>query len=296
MVEWRPLPGPERPDTVDVNLLSFSARVTSNSPRILRGLLSLYPTATPASGGMPSVSALRLGIVKAGAEGRCDAYRLYRSGRQIDACSTALRAIAGLEYLIDTAAIVSLGRYVLVHAGAVAAGTGGIVLPAASGAGKSTLVAALCLSGFRYLSDELAVLDGETDTVHPFAKAICLKSGGWRVMNAAFDLPAVPFALTRCNGRSARFLEAPAVSAPRHPVRVRYVLLPTRQAGRPATLAPTSRAGALAELARHSLNLPRHRHVGLEILARLVEGAACYTLTYDDVRAATAAVTALVGS
>ena len=39
------------------------------------------------------------------------------------------------------AAVVSLGQHLLIHAGVVASGWRGILLPGASGAGKSTLVA-----------------------------------------------------------------------------------------------------------------------------------------------------------
>lgn len=79
------------------------------------------------------------------------------------------------------------------HAGAVADGNQAIVLPGKSGSGKSTLTAALVHAGLRYLSDDVAPLDGGTKQVMPLPLATSLKSGSWPVVAPWFpDLDALP--------------------------------------------------------------------------------------------------------
>lgn len=67
--------------------------------------------------------------------------------------------------------------HVFVHAGVVATGGVGIVVPGASFSGKSTLVAALLRAGATYYSDEYAVVDGE-GLIHPYPRPLSLRGQG----------------------------------------------------------------------------------------------------------------------
>jgi hypothetical protein len=78
-------------------------------------------------------------------------------------------------------------------------------------------------------------------------------------------------------------------------MRVRHVVLPLRRPGAAAHLAPIHRSEAIAELAEHALNLPRHGYRGVEALLELAAGAECYALTYDDLGGAIARLTELTG-
>jgi hypothetical protein len=187
-----------------------------------------------------------------------------------------------------------LGRFLLLHAGTVASGRGAILLPGSSGAGKSTLVTALCLAGFQYLSDELAVVDSAYLVVRPIQKPICLKEGGWRILASTVDLPRTLRA-TRADGQRVQYLRPPHPCPPEGALPIGYVVTPLRRPGAGATLTPTSRTQALAELAKHSLNLPRHGPAGLELLAQVVERASCYRLTYDTPAEAVSVLSDLVG-
>ena len=60
--------------------------------------------------------------------------------------------------------------HVFVHAGVVAAGRVGIVVPGISLSGKTTLVVELVRAGALYYSDEYAAVDGD-GLIHPYAQA-----------------------------------------------------------------------------------------------------------------------------
>jgi hypothetical protein len=65
---------------------------------------------------------------------------------------------------------------VFVHAGVVAHGDRGLILPGTTGAGKTELVAALVNAGAAYYSDEFAVLD-DHGLVHPYARSLTRRTG-----------------------------------------------------------------------------------------------------------------------
>lgn len=294
MVETQ-LPGEQlhyirRPSLV-VPLLSCAVQVISDRPWVLRQLPKLYPSATSclAEQSVEAVVVVGTTVPVSPADGAATAEL------SADVRSSRPAILGQLEDFIDTTAIAGCSRSALIHAGAVGSEGKGVILPAQSGAGKSTLVAALALSGFRYLSDELAVVDGSPPALHPYPKAICLKDGGWRVLGTLFQLPRRPLRARRPDGRCVRYLEAPLPYSFDDHVAVRYVVIPRRQAGADSHLDSINRAEALAELARNSVNLPRYGERGLELLAESVEGADCYALTYDSLRGAVEIIRELMG-
>jgi HprK-related kinase A len=273
--------------TAELRILSFRARVRADRPEIVDHLAELYPSA-PASKGTYASE-----VVVAERAGR---HEIVVDGEPVGSVSSLAEAVARVEYLINRAAAVALADHLLVHAGVVATrdGVDAIVLPGPSGRGKSTLVAGLCLSGLAYASDELAVVDPITTAVRPFTKAICLKEGGWNVIASHFP-EAAPRLVAPGDGGMTRYLTPAHLCRSDAPMRVRYVVLPLRRPGAAADLAPIHRSEAIAELAEHALNLPRHGYRGVEALVELAAGAECYALTYDDLDGAVARLTELTG-
>jgi hypothetical protein len=75
-----------------------------------------------------------------------------------------------------------------VHAGVVAVGGCGIVIPGRTYTGKSMLVAELVRLGATYLSDEYAVIDGDGRVV-PFAKPLSIRTGRGEPLGRLVDVP-----------------------------------------------------------------------------------------------------------
>lgn len=284
------------PSSVFIRLLSCVVEVASNCATVRRIVTALYRSAMNRASESAVVPTVHFAILADGQAGAGPTYRICGEGVTAGPFASAADAVVHLESMITMAAAVSLADHVLVHAGVVASPAGGIVIPGASGAGKSTLVAALCFSGFRYLSDELAVIDRESLALHPFVKPMCLKDGGWSALAAAYARPPAVLSGTRAEGEAVHFLLPPKVCEADGQTRIRYVLRPERQPGASARLVRSARAQTLMDLAQHSLNLPRHGPAGVDLLARVVEGAECYTLIYDDLACAVATIQNFTGA
>ncbi len=189
--------------------------------------------------------------------------------------------------------IYSFGHaYLILHAAIVAKGDQAVVLPAPSGAGKSTLCAALSLSGWRLLSDEMTILDTGSGNALPCPRPVSLKNDGIDVIRSRFDAAEIGPEFPETAKGTIAYLQQPpsALNQVDRPARPRLVIAPTWRKGAPVTLEPIARAKAFLWLAGNSVNYLRHGRAGFDCIADLVEACDFYHLTYGDLDDAVAAI------
>jgi hypothetical protein len=184
-------------------------------------------------------------------------------------------------------------RWVVVHAAVAERGGRALLLPAAPGSGKSTLVAGLAYAGWRFLSDEFALVDPGTGDVWPAPRPISLKDASIEVIRSRW--PDVVVGPEGRDVNDARFVHArpplESIRRMREPARPAWVVLPRWTAGQPTTLRPLARARALMSLADQSFNYNYLGPDGFRTLAGIVGAADCYTLEYSDLDDAIARLT-----
>jgi hypothetical protein len=106
--------------------------------------------------------------------GHDGAVSLLLDGAHIGTGTSEDLALQYLSARIKLAIGASARTHVIVHAGVVAVGGGGVLLPAHSFQGKTTLVRELVRLGAAYYSDDLAIID-QHGLVHPFSKTLSLR-------------------------------------------------------------------------------------------------------------------------
>ena len=176
-----------------------------------------------------------------------------------------------------------------VHAGVVGTESGCILLPAAPGSGKSSLTAALVHSGFRYFSDEVALIQRATYLVPPVQLAICVKSTGWDLM-ARFH-PNVPTLRVhgREDGKLVRYIPPPMHAA--RPAPVSHIIFPHYDGDAPTELKPIARSEALRRLMDECLGLRQRLDPNnVQEHLRWIGGIDCYELRFSSLDEATALV------
>jgi hypothetical protein len=219
-------------------------------------------------------------------------FRVHQDGRLV----LRSRSLAGaLDYVLWRASTETIERasdFLVLHAGAVSAGTDGIVLPAPPDSGKTTLTAGLVRAGFGYLSDEAAFLDPRTGLVHPFPRALWMDRATLDVVpEMRRSLRSLVF-----DDRAAAHVDPTELRerAIGSPCRVRYVVVPNYRRG-PTMLESIGRAEAVVTLAENTFNLERFGASGVRLLVDVVREAECYRLTMGNLDAALEAVRQIVG-
>lgn len=180
-------------------------------------------------------------------------------------------------------------RYPVVHAAAATYGDAAVLLPAPPDAGKTTTVAGLVRAGFGYLTDEAVAIDPHTLRAQPYPKALSIHRGSWDVLA---DLRPPHHHRIEGQWQVPASSIRPDVVAGAAPVRL--VVLPSYEGGAATRLEPTHRAEMLLRLADSTFHFRDTPQRNLDVLARVLEDAACYRLVLGDLDEAVRLVGELV--
>lgn len=264
----------------------FVSRVRSHLPQIVDGLSVLYadfPVLPAASFADVDVGVFRSPGLRRWILPR--AYLLMR-GQQTPFMGRfpTGRAVAFLEWGMNHAVFRQISSKMILHAAVLERDGRAVVLMGNSGAGKSTLCAALALSGWRLLSDELGLVDLEDGFISPVARPVSLKNESIDIIRR-FSPGATlgPVCQTEQKGAVAH-LRPPSASvqqmhdraAPRSLVFVRYT------PGARLNLERIPRAEAFPELSQGTFNYHELGEKGFRGLCQFLDQVECHRLNYSS--------------
>lgn len=203
-----------------------------------------------------------------------------------------------LEWGINYRVISTYSNFLQLHAASMVRDGRGVILAGTSGCGKSTLAAGMLVRGWQYLSDEFALIDRRTLRLHPFPKAICIKSGSFGVVQRL----GLTFAGRRFYVKGIKGTVGyvnpfdVAVDPIASPSPVRFVVFPKYAEGMRTRLYPISRARAAFMLSGSTLNRHAFDDLGLTMLTAVVRDVECYVLESGALRASCDLIDSLVES
>ena len=184
-------------------------------------------------------------------------------------------------------------HYLLLHAASVEKDGRALILTGESGAGKSTLAALLGERGWRLMGDEFALLDLADGRLRAFPRAVSLKNGAIRVLEAEVEAdrfgprldgtPKGEIRHLRPNARALAAMDSPAAPA--------LILFP--RFGEAAAARAVGQAEIFMRLTQASTNYVALGAPGFEALTRLVAGCPAAAIDYPDAATALALVETL---
>ena len=166
---------------------------------------------------------------------------------------------------------------VALHAGAVAYKDKAVLIAGASGSGKSSLIAFLLAHDFHYLTDEVAVLIGDS-AVAGLPRALILKPG------ATPNVAALPiFAQATLRKYSGFTVLPPPVDSITDARECGLIILPQFQAGESLSIEIVSPGKTTLKLLECNLNARNLRHGGVKELSSLARKIPTIRVTYSDI-------------
>jgi hypothetical protein len=198
--------------------------------------------------------------------------RVLAEGREVGVAASVEEAVAPLTSWLD-GRFAARTSHLVVHAGAAALGDAAVLVPGRSHAGKSTLTRALLQRGFRYYSDEYALID-DAGRLCPYPRALMLRDN---------RPTARPLLASECGGLP-----------PGGPVRVALVLALSFAPERGWAVERIPQGAMLIELLRNTPQAMAERQDLVAGFARALAGAACYLGTRGEAEEAAARIADLL--
>jgi HprK-related kinase A len=192
-------------------------------------------------------------------------------------------AFALLEWGMNWCLAGQAHHYLMFHAAVLERNGVSIILPGEPGAGKSTLTAALMLSGWRLLSDELTLVDRDDGLIVGLGRPVSLKNASIDVIRA-FDAKAQigASAFDTHKGTVAHLRpSALSVAEVARKGRAAHIVFPRWQPLAPTQLTPRAKADTFQVLATHSFNYATLGRLGFEMNAALIDACDCWDFRYS---------------
>ena len=193
-------------------------------------------------------------------------------------------AFALLEWAMNWCISAHAHQFLLIHAAVLERGGLALVMPAPPGSGKSTLCAALSLSGWRLLSDELALIDPASGLVWPLCRPISLKNQSIEIVRALSPAAVFSRVVDGTSKGSVAHMRVgdAAVAQMDQPARPGWVVFPRYAAGAPTELTGRQRAATVIELSRNSFNIGVLGEPGFHGLVDWVAASQCFDFRYSS--------------
>ncbi|HWJ95142.1 MAG TPA: HprK-related kinase A [Telluria sp.] len=201
-----------------------------------------------------------------------------------------------LEWVLNWCVSSRANRYLIVHAAVLErAGGGAVVMPAPPGSGKSTLCAALVASGWRLLSDELALVRLEDGALLPLPRPVSLKNRSIGVIREFAPHMVMNRPVRDTSKGTVAHMKAPQDSVQRagQAARAAWIVFPKYRAGAVTRLTPLPQARAFMRVAENAFNYSLLGQRGFCALADLIDDSSSFEFTYSDLAEAIDAFAAL---
>ncbi len=261
----------------------FRTRIISHAPEILSGLGLLYADFPVHEAGfcdfhvqVDRVSGLR-GYFRPQITFRFDGMEPFKP-------LPADHAFASLEWGLNWCIAGHAHHYLMLHAAVLERHGRAVILPGDPGAGKSTLTAALSLSGFRLLSDELALIDRDDGLLVPLARPASLKNRSIDIIRGFSPDAVLGEAARDTHKGTVAHLRPSQDSVARMGEKARpaFIVFPRWKAGAAPRLTPHAKADAFMHAANHAFNYTVLGSLGYDLNAGLIDACACYDFEYGD--------------
>ncbi|MDO8843393.1 HprK-related kinase A [Methylicorpusculum sp.] len=175
-------------------------------------------------------------------------------------------------------------QYLIIHAAVVERNGQAFIFPGTPGSGKSTLCAALVLSGWRLLSDEMTLISTVDGMVHPVPRPISLKNQSIDVIHHFSDQAFIGQVVKDTAKGTVGHLRPPNASIEQSamPAKPTKLIFPKYKEASETQLLELSKGKSMMRAAEDCFNYNVLGSQGFDVLGNLIDQCDCYTFEYSQ--------------
>ena len=218
---------------------------------------------------------------------RCDSLKrkfdIYLNGRLFSSNIPKNDAIITLLYCTFSLATEILSDKILFHAAVLERAGMAFIFPGDSGSGKTTLAALLCKKDFRYISDELAVVDPDTGLITPLPLPMSIKKGAWPILRPLYPELDTHKIYVRADRKEVRVFAPEVMSDMNGPKEIApaALIFPRFDPISPAKTQELAKSDAIRRLASSCSSSRPLTERDIATIIRLVDNHPCFSVTYS---------------
>lgn len=265
-------------------ILSYDFTVQSNSLGLLREFKKIYSYLSFQSSKRPKK--IYTVFMDKGDNGQRSSHTIFSQKEVAFKTMKESEIIPLLEWLVINDAGISLDNFLQIHAGAVEKNKKGFLFPSAPGKGKTTLSLGLIMDGFKYLTDEVTLINPDNLTIEPFPRSLCIKESSFDLLqNLKSDLNLREYSLRYDNQKAwyinPTYLNKDCLGGQ---TRADYIVFLNFHPKEKSRIEEIQRTKALAEMAKQSFNLSSFNNKGMDALVSIVCNASCFALFSNSLK------------
>ncbi|UUM32241.1 HprK-related kinase A [Vibrio japonicus] len=195
----------------------------------------------------------------------------------------------GMNWILSTQA----HQYLIIHAASLEKNGKGVIISAPSGSGKSTLCAYLVSQGWRLMSDELALIDTETLSMHGLARPINLKNQSIDVIKPHYNNDSFSKVAIDTHKGTVCLLKPPrsSIEQAQQPVKPSLLVFVNYNEDETIFMEHVDKPIALTEIIKNSFNFGMLNLKGFQCAKKLVQSCDAIYVEYSDLKACNLALT-----
>ncbi|OZG73417.1 HprK-related kinase A [Hahella sp. CCB-MM4] len=267
-----------------LNLYPFSFNIQTNLKLVRDNLYRLYPGQVSLNSTQVTDYSLSLSkgsgfrrLIKPQARFFCDQKEPFKPLRQE-------QGYALLEWGMNWTIAANEMQYVIAHSAVLAKDDKAILFPAPPGSGKSTLTAYLAFKGWRLLSDEMALINPDTNIVTPFVRPICLKNRSIDLAKSWFPEGHFSSVAHNTHKGDVVHLSPPEQSWKNNKsnARIVAVVFPNYRAGKELEIYQLNKTQGFMQFAENAFNFGVNGATGFRTLTKVIENAESFEIFYSN--------------
>ncbi|MFV2044825.1 MAG: hypothetical protein ACC700_16515 [Anaerolineales bacterium] len=213
-------------------------------------------------------------------------HQFLRDGKLFRETNQFWKLVRLLEWQLDIFLWHHEEQHMLMHAGSIAVGDAGVLIPGSSRAGKSSLTMSLLLRGGRYFSDEVGVVTTDTSELLPFPKPLSSRVPDMFPEVTSWFGPSQEEVAEEVDGWTpvwfahADDIRSDSIS---EPARVTHIIFPEPGDRSNPVLEPMTESEAMKRILRHTVNFKILGSSAFHALAGIVRAARAYRLIRNGI-------------
>lgn len=202
------------------------------------------------------------------------------------------QACAQLEWGLNWCIAGHSHHYAIIHSAVVEKNGLGLIIPGAPGSGKSTLCAGLVLSGWRLLSDEMALISLEDLKLHPVPRPISLKNVSIDIIREFDSSAKLGEIVSKTSKGNIAHLQADkdSISRQEETVSNYKILYPTFSADSALKVEPVKPAESCMKLIENCFNFNILGSEGFNTLTNVIDKSESFGIQYKNMEQAFQAI------